>query len=195
MRDLKKNAIVYILVIILTIIITILISGSLRSLFKTNDADIDNTFISNKLEEMGELTSAQLIYNGIISYSDGKIPFINKKSFLMTYRAEVEAGIQIEDVGIKITDNTVQITLPQVEILDIYVVSDSIQFFDESFSLFNHEDKKDVIQAISIAEADVCEKAEVEELKVKAKAHTELLMQKLFESSIGNRELVITYKS
>lgn len=37
-----------------------------------------------------------MIYNGLIHYSDGSIPFLTQKAFNMTYRAEVRAGVDLE---------------------------------------------------------------------------------------------------
>jgi len=155
---------------------------------------ITNTFISDKLEEASELTSAKLTYNGLIHYTDGKIPFLTKKAFLMTYGAEVEAGIDLSEVDINVTVPKVIITIPEIKILDISVDSDSIQFFDEKAALFNWTEKEDVVDAMQVAEDDVIENANIEELKSKAKERTEVLLEGLFEDSIGDRELVISYK-
>lgn len=198
---LNKDIIIYILIAVLTAVITLVLSRAVTNtakatteLLTTDNPEITNDFISNKLEGASELTAAQFTYNGIITYSDGKIPFITKKSFLMTYRSEVEAGINLNEADIKVTPNTVQLTLPQVDILDVYVYSDSIKFFDENYALFNHENKSEVLDAIDVAKADVIENGDIEMLKSRAQEQTEFIMENLFKDAIGDRELIINYK-
>ena len=59
-----------------------------------NETQITSSFISDKLEMVSELTTAKLTYNGLVYYSDGSIPLLTQKSFTMTYRAEVRAGVE-----------------------------------------------------------------------------------------------------
>lgn len=156
---------------------------------------ITNTFISNKLEAVSELTATKMTYNGLIRYSDGKIPLLTKKAFTMTYRARVRAGIDLSKVETKITNSKVEITVPEIEILDISIDTDSIQFYDEKSALFNGESKDDALEAIDTAKKDVMENGDVEELKATAKEQTEVLLEGLFKDSIGDRTLEINYKN
>ena len=52
------------------------------------------------LEEVSDLTTEKLVYNGYIHYEEGDIPFINKKSYGMTYEAEVKAGIDMNEIKV-----------------------------------------------------------------------------------------------
>lgn len=158
------------------------------------EPEITGVFISEKMQAMGELTSAELIYNGLIRYSDGEIPVLTKKEFSMIYRANVEAGVKLSEAEVEITDEQVVITLPQVQILGVTIDPDSIEFYDEEAALFNWTEKEDVIDTMQAAKADVIAKANIEELCAKAKNQTELLLMGLFEDAIGERMLVIKYK-
>lgn len=164
------------------------------SMKKDTEPEITSTFIHNKLEEASELTSAKMIYNGLVRYSDGEIPFLTKKAFTMIYRAQVRAGIDLKKVETAVTDQKVAIVVPEIEILDVHVDPDSIQYYDEKFALFNSEKREDAVEAIRKAEEDVRENAGTEELKDAAGEQIRVLLKGLFGDSIGERELSITYQ-
>lgn len=161
------------------------------SVRKDREPEITSRFIANKLEEASELTSARMIYNGLVRYSDGEIPFLTQKAFTMTYRAEVRAGIDLSKVEPSVTKKKVTIQVPEAEILDINVDPDSIQYYDEKFALFNGEKREDAIEAIKSARQDVLENGDVEELKNAAQEQVKVLLLGLFKDSIGDRELEI----
>ena len=89
---------------------------------------------------------------------------------------------------------TVKITIPEIKILELNVDGDTIQFYDEKSALFNWTKKEDVVDAIQTAKDDVNKNADIEELKTKAKEQTAILLEGLFENSVGDRNLVIVYK-
>lgn len=158
-----------------------------------NETQITSSFISDKLEMVSELTTAKLTYNGLVYYSDGSIPLLTQKSFTMTYRAEVRAGVDLSQTDIKITDKEVQLILPAVQILDTVVDSDSIQFYDEKAALLNWGKKTDVLDGMTAAQKDVEEKADFDSLKAEAKTQTRQLLTGLFAGAIGERELVVKF--
>jgi hypothetical protein len=181
--------------IVLLTFIAVCVAFTVINVIKiTQGPKITNSYISNRLEKASELTSAKLTYNGIIHYTNGKIPFLTKKAFLMTYHAEVKAGIDLSQVEVNVSKSDVKITIPEIKILDLNVDGDTIQFYDEKSALFNWTKKEDVVDAIQTAKDDVNKNADIEELKTKAKEQTATLLEGLFENSIGNRKLVIVYK-
>lgn len=161
---------------------------------KESEPELTNSFISDKLEAASELTSAKLTYNGLVRYSEGSIPFITKKEFSMTYRAEVRAGIDLAKVESEITDAQVTIRIPEIEILDIFVDEGSIQFYDEKFALFNWEKKEDLLETLEGAKTDVQEHGDMDALKDKAKNQIQILMEGLFKDCIGDRVLTVEFK-
>lgn len=190
----KKNTakIILRLMNLITIIIALCVVILVMNIKKKeSEPEITNTFINNKLEAASELTSARMIYNGLIRYSDGKIPFITKKAFTMTYRAEIKVGIDLAEVKSEVTDSRVTIKTPEIEILDILIDEDSIQYYDEKFALLNAEKKEDALQALEKAKEDVCENGDIGALKDTAGRQTEALLKSLFQDSIGGRKLVI----
>lgn len=189
-KDVLKAAIHLVTVLVIALVI-IFVVVSFR---KDNEPELTSTFINNKLQEAGELTSAKMIYNGLVRYSDGEIPFLTRKAFTMIYRAEVRAGIDLEKVEVSVTDSKVTIKVPDTEVQDVHVDADSIQYYDEKFALFNGEKREDAIEAIQKAEEDVRENGDVEELKSTAAEQVKVLMESLFGDSVGDRELVIAVK-
>lgn len=189
------SAVIHLITVVVIAVAVIYVTNLVVSLVKSeSEPTITNAFINDRLEAASELTSAELTYNGLIHYTDGKIPFITMKAFLMTYRADVKAGVDLSKVEVNVTKPKVNITIPKIKVLDIAVDPDTIQFYDEKSALFNWTKKEDVIDAIQVAEDDVTEHANIEELKAKAKKQTEVLLEGLLKDSIGDRKLVISYK-
>lgn len=163
-------------------------------LTKKDEPEITNTFISEKLEAVSELTTAKLTYTGLVRYTEGNIPFLTKKEFNMLYRAGVRVGIDLSQANIDVTDSEVKLTLPKAEIQEISVDADSIQFYDESFALFNGEKREDTVEALKVAEEDVRENGNMEDLMAEAQEQTEILLTGFLDELIGDRTLVISYR-
>jgi len=184
--------------LIMTIVIVVAVFGLIfvigKMIEESRKPDITNTFISSKLETVSNLTTAELTYNGLIHYEEGDIPILTKKSFSMIYRAEIKAGVDLSKVESYITDTEVVLVVPAVEIQDIDIDETSIQFYDEQVALFNWEEKEDTLDAMAAAKADVEEKVNLTELKLKARTQTESLLKGLFEGTVGEREVRVQFK-
>ena len=98
------KAVIYLLIVVILAGMVVYLTQSLR---RDREPEITGTFIDSKLEAAGELTSAKMIYNGLIHYSDGSIPFLTQKAFNMTYRAEVRAGVDLSKANTEVTDSEV----------------------------------------------------------------------------------------
>ena len=202
--------IVIAVVLIVAIVIGLIISGLSASLDNANKANdelramveqlkldleeankIDVAYVGNRLDSISQLAVAEMTYNGIIHFKEGNIPFIDLKEFYMVYSVSLKAGYDLSKADIKVTENTVTITLPEAEIYEPNVDETSIQFFDESVSLFNHESKDDLIEAITAAKNDVLAQPETERMKETARIHVEALIKALFEGQIGSRDLIL----
>lgn len=191
MNGKKKKSIRPVIYLALVAVIAVAVSVTVVSSKKEN-VTID--VIMGKIENASELTSAKMICTGLKHYSDGKIPFLTEEAFSMTYSATVRAGIDMDKLDVKVTHSKVIINVPEVEIQDINIDDDSIQFYDKKFSLFSGDSKEDVIAARKEIKKDVQEKVEVQELKKTAKMQIEVLLRSLFEDSIGDRELEIRFE-
>lgn len=157
------------------------------------EPEVTSSFVTEKLEECSDLTSAELTYRGLIQFQDGDIPFLTQKAFQMLYTAEVSAGIDLAQVQVEVDRDQVRIALPPIEVREPVVDPASIEFFDEQKALFNWETKTDAVDAVRFAQEDALAHGDVEGLKVKAKEQTESLIRGLFDGVIGDRELVVSY--
>lgn len=151
-------------------------------------------YVDKKLENISELSTAEMVYNGLYTIVEGEIPFITQKGFSMTYAAEVKAGIDPSLIEIEVTESQVIVTLPAAEIQSSWVDPESIQFYDEKYALFNWSEKTDVTEAISSAEADVQEKADIDGLLKRASQQAEYIVEGLLEGAVEDRKVVIIHK-
>lgn len=156
----------------------------------TKEPELTSSFVNGKLESVSDLTTAQLSYTGLIKYSEGSIPYLTQNSFSMLYTANVRAGIDLSKAEITITEDRVFITLPECEVQSVDVDTDSIEFYDEHWALFNRVEKTDVIDTVSAAKEDVAQKADIESLLEHASLQTKAIIEGILKDSIGDRELV-----
>lgn len=158
---------------------------------KQKQPKVTTAYISGKIDNISELTTTQLEYNGLIVLSDGKIPFLTQKGFSMRYTASIRAGIDISEVKIDITEKKVTVAIPDAQIQSVNVNSDSVVFYDEKHALFNWTDKEDIVNALSVAKEDAENRIDEDELLEKAKEQTETILKSVLTDSIGDRELII----
>lgn len=155
--------------------------------------DITIEYISKKLENISELATAEMIYNGLFTTTEGNIPIVTKKGFSMIYTASVKAGIDPSLIKTEISDKKVIITIPASEIQMPKVDPDSIQFYDEKHAIFNWNKKTDVTSAISAAERNVKTKADIDGLLKRASQQAEFIIRGILEGSTGKREIVVIH--
>ena len=184
--------------IIVGLIIALLIIGVIAGgIYYWNHRDIpsDTTgIVTARLENASECTTQKLIYNGAVKNESGKIPIIDKSTFLMTYTAVVRAGFDMSDVKVYVKDKTIRIIIPKAEIQEITIDPSSLEFYDTSFSILHTEDKKAVKQALKDAKEDAKEKAGLSELLKAADEHAETLIRSLIADLGDDYEIVISHK-
>lgn len=151
--------------------------------------------IDRKLQNISELSTAEMFYTGLLSISEGKIPFLTKKGFSMVYIGSVKAGIDPSQMKVDVEekDMVVTITIPQAEIQTVKVDPSSIRFYDEKKALFNQDEKTDVTDAIVLAENDLKEMADTDGLLKRANQQAEYIIEGILENSIGDMNLVIKH--
>ena len=156
------------------------------------EPEVDVSYIESRMEDVADLTTVELIYSGMLTYTNGgRIPILTRNGFTMTYQATVCAGVDLTQVELEVTDTRVIVTLPQTEIQSVHVDPDSIVFYDESHSIFNRTENSDTVNAISTAEQDVEDNVDLQELLDRSREHTEAIIRGVLEGQIGERQLVI----
>lgn len=152
---------------------------------------VTSALLASKLEDASDLTTAEVTYNGLIHYDDGGIPFLTQQKYSMIYSATVEAGIDLSKVEIEVTDDEVHVKLPEVTVDEPRVDMDSIDFYDESFALFNWDERQDGIDAVKEAEKDCKNKADIDSLKNRAYDNAKKVVSELLEDAVGDREVIV----
>lgn len=152
--------------------------------------------IDKKLQNISELSTAEMIYTGLVTVSDGKIPFLTKKGFSMIYIGTVKAGIDPLQVRVDVNEKkeVVTVTIPRAEIQSVKVDPASIRFYDEKKALFNQDEKTDVTDAIMLAEDDLKGTADTDGLIKRADQQAEYIIEGILENSIGDMDLEINHR-
>ncbi len=197
MRETKHSEFSLKSVIVLVCVAIIAISITVVSFNMTKEKKpvLTDTFIHAQIMPAGKLVSSKMIYNGLITYSDGKIPLLTKKGFSMIYRADIQAGVQLEDVDVKITSDKVVLTVPAVDTFDITIDPESVQFYDEKFALLNWDRKQDVIDAMKYAKEDVLENGQLDELAELAQEQTTVLLTSFLQDVVGDRTVCVEFEN
>lgn len=188
----RKNKLIFLILIIGVIMIySIIIKFN-------NDKVTTSTVISQRLSKISELSTLRYNYSNIISLKDNKklkdysIPF-TEKSFLIKYTGYIKAGVDLKDLDILVTNESITITLKKAKILDHVINSKDLFIYDEKSSMFNKLSMQDMINEISN------EKVKVEADLVKtgfldgANANTKLLLQGIL-SDMGFKNVTIIFK-
>ena len=109
----------------------------------------------------------------------------------MLYTATVKAGIDIEKVEFAIdnTNRTVYIYVPKAEIIDVKIDSDSLEYINESFVLFNNDEKADTAKALKMAEENAEKDALETGILDLADQQSQTLIKGILESVINDYEM------
>lgn len=188
------------LIITLIAVIALISVGFLAAnlLNKEPQVMVSASSIEERLSKCSTLTTARLDYRGIVKYSEGEIQFIDKKSFSMIYDAHIKAGIDLEKASVSLSGKKVQVIIPQPEVQDIIIDSDSLEFYDEKFALFNWTDKEDTAKAISYAKEDATAKIDQTDILAQAseqaKTVIETLLAPITEDVKDTYELTIEWE-
>lgn len=129
------------IVAIIVVVIVIFYAGVFYA-GRNSEPQISATTILNQLQESNELTTMEYHYTKVgkfensLSLNGWDIP-LTTKSFLLTYSGCIKAGVDMSQVQVKISDNTIHVALPQIQVLSNVIDESSIEVYDESRNIFN----------------------------------------------------------
>ena len=179
MKEKLGNKIVGIMAIVCVIALVAVGVLTVKLIDAKKEPVVTTSVITEQLQNLSDLTTSQLQYRGMIRYEEGTIAFINKKSYTMLYDANVKAGIDMEKTEIKLSGDTIKVTLPKAEVQDIVINSDTVEFYDERNSLFNWDDKQDTVTALKLAKEDANSRIDETELLKQAEQQAKVLIEQL----------------
>ena len=175
-------------------IIAAIIGAFYLSVKKTlnKEPQVTSATITQRLSTVAELSTAELEYNGLIKYQEGEIPLLTQTGYSMVYKATVKAGIKdISQTEVEVSDTEVIVRLPEITVLDVSVDEDSVEFYDQKYALLHWTDQSDGVDAITRAEDDVRENADIASLKQTASDQSVKVVEELLKDNIGDRKLTV----
>lgn len=190
MENKFKNKLIIIFAIV-TVICLVTVGILINMLIKANreipKTSFDSVAISEKISKISELAVQRLEYRDIVKYSDGKIPFLTQKGCNMVYSGYAKVGVDLKKAEIKVSEESIDITLPEAEILEVVIDEHSLEFYDEKFALFNWQDRVDTVELIKYAKNNINEKAKNSDSFLNAKAETAEILYSFLEPLNDNR--------
>ena len=129
------------IIAILLVAILIFYAGT-RFASGSDEPKITATGLTQQLQEIEELATMSYNYTKVGKFSDNlkfngwDIP-LTQKSFLITYNGKLKAGIKMDKIKISIENNTIIVSIPEIEILSNEIDENSIEVYDETKNVFN----------------------------------------------------------
>lgn len=160
-KILKNKLIKKIITILVSVVFIALVGIIVFNKLNVKEAKADTTFLNTLLKKSSELTTAELYITGMSEYTDTGIKILNRSDFVMVYKANVRAGIDVSKVKVKSDDTNkkIYVEIPKAEIQDAKVDPATIKYFDEKISLFNTNEKEDANKAQELAEKEAKKEA------------------------------------
>lgn len=181
---------------VLSILLTLILGGAIATgaiyyVHMQSQPKVEAKSLMERLEESSELTVEKNYYTGIVKFDEGTIPLINKNGFSMKYEAEIDAGFELEDVQIEVTDDDVIVSVPEAKILSVNIDPDSLEFYDNKTSLFKTDRKEATKQALKEAQKDAEAHASSKGVLNEANKRAEVIFKGILEGGVGDRNIVV----
>lgn len=129
-------------IIILIVLAVVIFIAGMMQMKKNMEPTITSELINNRLEDAKELTTLKYHYTNMGQFQNQsdfygwKVPFTTK-SFIVSYDGLINAGVDLQEATVNVTDKKIQITIPHAKILSHEIYEDSLQVFLEKDSIFN----------------------------------------------------------
>lgn len=153
---------------------------------RIGQASVDTDYVKTLITKSSELTAAKYTFTGITKYQDEGVPVLNQSNFVMVYEATARAGIDVEQVEVRVDDGskTVFLTIPKATVQDVNVDTSSISYFDEGFAIANLDQKQDSNKAIDMAKEDALEEVSTSGVLEMADTQSEALIKGILQPAI-----------
>lgn len=185
--------------VLIAIILAIVISVGSISVYKYVTTPKEESIpLETTLEDAAELTTQKMIISDVFKSTKGNIPLINKNKFLVQYKTTVTAGLDVDKVKIKETDEQIKITIPHCTINEdsIKIKSSDLKIYDTSFAIMSI-DKEQMLEVVGEAEKKAKKRAESDEYGFleNADENAKKVMQGMFENVAGGKEVIVEFQN
>ena len=152
------------------------------ALLNWREGEVTSTTIGASLGDIAELATEEYVFSDVGKFDQEglevlgvRVPFTGR-NFLVTYDGRVTAGIKDASlIDVHLADNAIEISLPNVEVLESHIDADSVKVYDQTMNPINQLRVEDVTGFIADREADAREKAIASGLLDRAGQHAEEL--------------------
>lgn len=153
-------------VIAVVAIVALILALTRPALFGMGEEKVESTTIGASLSDIAQLATEEYAFSDVGKFDQAglevlgmRVPFTGR-NFLVTYDGRVTAGIRDASlIDVTSGNHTIDITLPEVEVLESHIDADSVQVYDQTMNPINQLRVEDVTGFIADREADAREKA------------------------------------
>ena len=129
---------------IITILIIAVVLFFVGKLWPSNEnsTKLTSDLLSQQISHISELSTVEYNYTNMGKFENQatfygwNVPFTTK-SFIVSYDGCIKAGIDMNEVEIKVKGKTIYIDVPEAKILSHEIDEKSIEVFDETRNIFN----------------------------------------------------------
>ena len=147
--------------------------------------------IESEIKDIGELATMEYLYTNAGKFEDPKkifgknIPFTTK-TFISKWSGTIKAGIQINEVVVKVNDISKEIVIhmPKAQIVSHEIDSDSVETFDEKDGLFNPVRVEDVRNFDALTKKSMEETAIANGLLEKAFENAKVIIERFVNNDV-----------
>lgn len=185
-------------VIIIIIVIALCFWGGIRlgkmlygRSITEQKTQITDTLLYQQLAQENELSTVRYFYTDMGKYEnsiqvgDTNIPF-TKKSFIISYDGIIKAGIDMDKVTLHLDGKKIMITIPKAEILSHEIEEDSVQVYDEKYSIFNGLSAEDVMNFQQQQKQEIEQRAISNGILKEAEENAKKSLQVLYNAFLSN---------
>lgn len=169
-------------VIAVVAIVALVLALTRPALLNWREGEVTSTTIGASLGDIAELATEEYVFSDVGKFDQEglevlgvRVPFTGR-NFLVTYDGRVTAGIKDASlIDVHLADDAIEISLPNVEVLESHIDADSVKVYDQTMNPINQLRVEDVTGFIADREADAREKAIASGLLDRAGQHAEEL--------------------
>lgn len=175
------NRTVFLICLVIILICITIIAGML---VQTRKNKVESRTVAFGLRDIGELVTQAGYFTTVQTDSDARklfgydIPF-TKSRYIYSYDGIIKAGLDFSQIEVTVNDveKTVAVKLPEVRVLDVNLINDSLKIYDESQSIFTPLHIEDLNNG---------------QIELKAKATETALENNLIEQATQNAKTIIS---